>query len=390
MSLIKRIEQFDAATPDHLRELKWKALKENPFRFYRGTCHLFAEDFAKIYKFKPKVKTWISGDLHFENFGAYKGDNRQVYFDITDYDEAILAGPEPELARFLTSIIIAAGQMKVAHPKLHKTIYDTLEAYTTTIVKRKARQLELETAPQELKTFFTQMSTLNREAFIAKRTEKVKGVLRIKVDDVRYLHLGEEQKVQLYDSLLPLLANNPRFSYMVFEDAAIRIAGTGSLGVNRYCALFFSKKKGKRYMLDIKEARPSVYKELFSVKQPRFRNEAERVIMAGYLSRFTPLDLNAPLKMKDKWYVVKELQPMADKISLESYEDDFNRLSEVAREMAVLMAYAHLRSSGHLTASPADDLVKFVEKTQWQKDIIDLSSVLAVKNDKYFKLFRKE
>ncbi len=390
MSLIKKINQYNAGASTELLELKMNALKESPFRFYRGTCHLFAEDFTKLYKYKAKVKTWICGDLHFENFGSYKGDNRQVYFDVNDFDEALLAGPEPEMTRFLTSIIIAAGQMKVAHPKLHKAIYDIMDAYTETIEKRKARMMEVEVARGEFKRFFSQMSTLNREEFIAKRTIKQKGALLIKPDDTRYRPLDEKTKLIIFDSLTQLLQHNPRFSQMVFEDAAIRIAGTGSLGLNRYCVLFFSKKKGKHYMVDIKEARQSSLADNISIKQPKFKNEAERIVHAGYLMQFTPPALAVPLKIMDKWYVVKELQPSDDKMALPQFNNDFNRLCEVAREMAVLMGYAHIRSGGNRGASTTDELVKFVTKKQWQKDVVDLSAVLAQKNEKYYKIFKKE
>ena len=102
-SVIKRINDYNAGIPATMQEMKWKALQESPFRFYRGTCHLFAQDFVKMYKDKPKVKTWICGDLHFENFGSFKGENRLVYFDLNDFDESILAGPEAEIARFIKS-----------------------------------------------------------------------------------------------------------------------------------------------------------------------------------------------------------------------------------------------------------------------------------------------
>src|SRR5579872_1046149 len=104
-SVIKKINEYNAGTPPVLKDLKWNAMKESPFRFFRGTCHLFAQDFMRLYKNKSKVKSWICGDMHFENFGSFKGENRLVYFDLNDFDEAILASPEPEIARFLTSII---------------------------------------------------------------------------------------------------------------------------------------------------------------------------------------------------------------------------------------------------------------------------------------------
>ena len=372
-----------------LHEFKWAALLESPFRFYRGTCHLFAEDFVKAYKYKPKVKSWICGDAHFENFGSYKGDNRQVYFDMNDFDEAILAGPEPEVARFLTSIVVAAGQLNVPSVKLHKTLHDIMQAYVTTILKGKALMLEAAVARGPFKKYFMQMSTLDRDEFIGKRTVKEKGGLHIKTDHHRYLPIDEEHKAAIYEYLTPLLGAHPHYTHMIFEDAAIRIAGTGSLGVERYAVLFFCKKRGKRYLADVKETRSSCYEGLIDVKQPRFKNDAERKLFAENIMQFNTPALGAPVKMNDKWFTVRELQPTADKMAIEDFRKDFNSFGDAAQEMAVLMAYAHLRSSGRMGSSTADDLMRFAEKKQWQKDIIELSGDMAKKNEKYFKAFCK-
>jgi len=388
-SAIKRIDEYNAGIPAPLHELKWKAMQESPFRFFRGTAHLFAEDFVKLYKYKPKVKSWICGDMHFENFGSYKGENRLVYFDLNDFDEAILAGPEPEICRFLTSVIIAAGQMKVAAISLHKTLHDIMVAYTTTLQKGKSLMMEVEVAHGEFKKYFEHVATLDRQSFIAKRTVKVKGALHLKSDSVHFMQLDDSRKAKVYESISGLLENNERFHHLVFEDAAFRIAGTGSLGLERYCVLCYSKKKGKRYLIDVKEARRSCFSDLIKIKQPRFRNDAERVNMAGYLLQFNAPAFVSSVNIDGKWFMVKELQLETDKMSLQDFGSDFISFSIVAKEMAVLMAYAHLRSSGHLGASPADDLMKFGEKHQWQKDIIEISGELAKKNNKYYKEFTK-
>ena len=363
---------------------------ESPFRFFRGTAHLFAEDFVRLYKYdKPKLKTWICGDLHFENFGSFRGENRLVYFDLNDFDESILASPEPEMARFLTSIIIAAGQMKVAAIGLHKTLHDIMDAYTSTLLTGKALMLEEEVAHGVFKKYFEQVGTLDRQAFIAKRTVKYQGTLHLKADDGHFMLIDDSRKAIVYEGLSRLLESNERFRHLVFEDAAFRIAGTGSLGLDRYCVLCYSKKKGKRFLLDVKQARASCYTGLVKVKQPRFKNEAERINTAGCMLQFNSPALMATVNFDNKWFMVKELQLEDDKMSIREFGNDFATLSIVAKEMAVLMAYAHLRSSGHMGASAADELMKFGAKGQWQRDIIELSGELARRNNKYYKEFIK-
>ena len=389
MSLIKKINQYNAVIPAAIHDVKWEKMRQSPFDFYRATCFLFAADFAKLYTQKPKIKSWICGDAHLENFGSYKGQYRQVNFDITDFDEATLAYPEAEIARFLTSVVVAANQMNIAYVRLYKTLHDLMQTYTSSIIARKAKAMRAEVATGEIKMHFDQMSTIDRSDFIKERTIKEKGALLLKTDKGKYWKLDEKQKLELYESIAPLIKTQPFFSEMVFEDAAIRIAGMGSLGLNRYAALFFSKKKGKHYILDIKESRVSCNKIMTAVKQPKFKNEAERITSIGYLMQYDAPAFNVPYKIADKWYVIKELQPTEDKISIKSFQNDFGKLTDVANEMIKLIAYSHLRSSGHLGASNADELVKFAGKKQWQKEIIELSGILAKKNEQYYKTFCK-
>ena len=388
-SVIKRINEYNSGIPAPLFELKWRAMKESPFRFYRGTDHLFAEDFTRLYKYKPKVKTWICGDLHFENFGSYKGANRLVYFDLNDFDEAILAGPEPEVARFLTSVVIAAGQMKVAAIGLHKTLHEILEAYTATLLAGKAMMLEPEVAHGEFKKYFDQVLTTDRQAFIAKHTYKHKGTLLLKPDDIHFMELDDARKAVIYESVKALLDKSPGFEHLIFQDVAFRIAGTGSLGLERYCLLCYSKKKARYYLIDVKQSRQSCFSKLIKIKQPAFKNEADRIVKVGNIMQFNAPAFMATLNIEGKWFVVKELQRVTDKMALVDFGSDFSSFSAVAKEMAVLMAYSQIRSSGHIGADTADDLKRFASKKQWQRDLIDLSGELARKNNKYYKEYLK-
>src|ERR1700712_3423208 len=97
--LIRRITGFNSGLLPDKVQLKYEAMSENAFRFYRGTCHLFYEDLAKAANFPASPNTWICGDLHLENFGSYTADNDLVYFDLNDFDESVLAPAAWELVR---------------------------------------------------------------------------------------------------------------------------------------------------------------------------------------------------------------------------------------------------------------------------------------------------
>ncbi|HEX8964012.1 MAG TPA: DUF2252 family protein, partial [Rhodocyclaceae bacterium] len=74
MDVVATLLAFNAGRdPERLR-LKYAKMSRSPFVFLRGTCHLFYRRAAAL-GLPDSPATWICGDLHFENFGSYKGDN---------------------------------------------------------------------------------------------------------------------------------------------------------------------------------------------------------------------------------------------------------------------------------------------------------------------------
>ena len=88
--VVDRIARFNIGREPERLALKYAAMRSGAFRFFRGTCHLFYEDWPVRAPLDRAPRTWVSGDLHLENFGTYKGDDRLTYFDINDFDEARL------------------------------------------------------------------------------------------------------------------------------------------------------------------------------------------------------------------------------------------------------------------------------------------------------------
>src|SRR5215217_2823951 len=112
-NVVERIRAFNSTRNPQMVQLKYKAMRRDAFTFLRGTSHLFYEDWPTHSPLDNAPAVWICGDLHMENFGSYKGANRLTYFDINDFDEAALAPVAWDLARFVTSVIVAAHTLKV-------------------------------------------------------------------------------------------------------------------------------------------------------------------------------------------------------------------------------------------------------------------------------------
>ena len=101
------IQTFNSQRDRATLAQKYIKMRKNAFTFFRGTCHLFYRDLPPDSILNTAPTVWSCGDLHLENFGAYKGDNRQIYFGIDDFDEGILAPCTWDIARLLTSIFLA-------------------------------------------------------------------------------------------------------------------------------------------------------------------------------------------------------------------------------------------------------------------------------------------
>ncbi|HEX9129579.1 MAG TPA: DUF2252 family protein, partial [Gemmatimonadaceae bacterium] len=99
---LDRIERFNAGREPERLALKYRDMCKSPFAFFRGTAHLFWEDLAARGSALPKSPlVWACGDLHFENFGSFQGDNGLSYFDLNDFDESALAPATWEVSRFV-------------------------------------------------------------------------------------------------------------------------------------------------------------------------------------------------------------------------------------------------------------------------------------------------
>jgi uncharacterized protein (DUF2252 family) len=116
MDIIRNIQTFNEGRDPERLIIKYRNMRSTPFIFLRETCHLFYDRLPHEQTLDRTPLTWLCGDLHIENFGSYKGDNRLVYFDINDFDEAILAPCGWDLVRCLSSILAGAKSMTVKRP----------------------------------------------------------------------------------------------------------------------------------------------------------------------------------------------------------------------------------------------------------------------------------
>ncbi|WP_413175321.1 DUF2252 domain-containing protein [Anabaena azotica] len=386
-----RIDKFNNGRDPELLQLKFKKLATDPFSFFRGTCHLFYEDFPQDSSLNSAPLTWICGDLHLENFGSYKGDNRLVYFDINDFDESVLAPCTYDLVRFITSIIVGSHAVGINDAEsLHLSdIY--LKTYTETLAQGKPRTVEKETATGLVKDLLDILENRKRSKFLDKYTKEKKGKRSLVVDDKRIAKATDtEQK-----KIKKLIRNwhnttNQNADFYQILDVEKRIAGNGSLGLERYIILVEGHgSPDENYLLDFKETHPSSLQPYVTVSQPQWETPGERVVAIQKRFQGTPPALLEAINDGEKAYVLRELQPEQDKVSLQAWDGKIGRLEKLIQTMAEVTAWDQLRSSGRQGSAIADELIDFAKSSEWHNSIIEYSRNYSEKVNQDFEEFRQ-
>jgi uncharacterized protein (DUF2252 family) len=387
------IKAFNQGRDPERAALKLAKMVQSPFIFLRGACHLFYDGLPDTPLFRHAPLAWCCGDLHFENFGSYKGDNRLVYFDINDYDEAALAPATWDLVRLLTSVHCGAQALNITRAEAIAVSQACIEAYRAALTGGKALWVERDTCGGLVNTLLSSLQQRPRAAFLDKRTV-IKGRHRtLRLDNQKALPATDEQR-QLVTSFIGQFAatqSNPDF-YKVL-DVARRIAGTGSLGVERYVVLVEGKgSPDSNYLLDIKEAKPSAlapHLARLGVKQPAWADEAARVVAVQNRMQAVNHAFLHSIKLGNTACILKGLQPSEDRVAIGEWGKKLDRLKEVVDTMGRVLAWDQLRASGRSGAATADELIAFAQRSDWPVQMLDAALEMTQQTEQQWQSFVK-
>ena len=277
--VLGRIKKFNHGRDPERLARKYRAMQKDALAFFRGTCHLFCSDWPRSGVVDDAPLVWVCGDLHIENFGTYKGDNRLVYFDIADFDEGLLATCDWDLTRLATSILIAADVYGL-RGKLARAFVDTLlDSYRSALIDGKARWIERALARGLVGRIIEQLERRTRKSFVEKRIERRSGKVALRIDCRHALDADGPARRRIKQFMKEFAAAQTNPLFFKFVDVARRIAGTGSLGLERYTILINGRGPPSGfYLLDLKLAVGSALSKFVNVPQPRWESEADRIV----------------------------------------------------------------------------------------------------------------
>src|ERR1700733_6649926 len=102
---IDLLKRSDRGRLPKLLPIRYARMRESPFAFFRGAAALMAADLSSTPA--TGIQVQACGDCHVANFGGFGTPERQLVFDIDDFDETLRAPWEWDVKRLAASIILA-------------------------------------------------------------------------------------------------------------------------------------------------------------------------------------------------------------------------------------------------------------------------------------------
>lgn len=389
-NVLRSIQAFNAGRDPEPLALKYKYMRQDAFVFLRGTCHLFYQRLPDAAVLKRAPLTWVCGDLHLQNFGSYKADNRLVYFDLNDFDEGALAPCTWDLVRFLASVQIGATTLGVKPSQGAALCRTFLNAYAGALVPGKARWIERDTAEGLVRDLLSGLQSRSRKEFLDRRTVLKKGQRRIRIDGTRALPVTQTERVSVTNFMRDFARQQPHADFYNVLDIAHRVAGTGSLGIARYVILIEGKGSPHgNYLLDLKAATGSSLAPYLKTKQLRWDTQAHRVVAIQRRMQAISMAFLQPVLIGNTAYVMRGLQPDEDRVALDHWKGKLPRLESVLNVMGKIVAWAQLRSSGRDGSATIDELIDFGQQNKWRKQLLEVAQHCAEHVEKDWRDYAK-
>jgi uncharacterized protein (DUF2252 family) len=365
------VEILEASSRGRIEELvpiRYGRMVRSPFTFLRGSAALMAHDLATLPSTGLKVQA--CGDCHLLNFGAFATPERNLVFDLNDFDETLPAPWEWDLKRLVVSFVIAGRDNRLSDDESRGAVLECVRAYREHLrACSRLRPLEvwyqrldaetlIKAAPDAKgRKFRQQIANRARERVIEnlfpKITTLVDGRHRLVDQPPVLFHVAEpgfeegvheaaaDYRESLSDERRVLL---DRYR---LEDIALKVVGIGSVGTRCYIGLLFSED-GHPLILQFKEAVRSVL-EPYSGKSA-YANQGQRVVVGQRLMQSSSdIFLGWVRGRRGYDFYVRQLRDMKMSVPLDGFSAV--RLQRYAQICGWTLARAHAKSGDAATIS---------------------------------------
>ena len=277
--------------------IRYGRMAASPFAFLRGSATVMAHDLATTPT--SGITVQACGDAHLLNFGFFATPERNLVFDVNDFDETLPGPWEWDVKRLAASVAVAGRQAGFGDEAARSAAQGSVRAYRNQIAlfgglghleawysRIDVDELGLKASdPRSRRTLAKGAAKARRRTALqatAKLTTLVDGRRQL-VDDPPLLehvtadHFGERVQA-LYQTYAGSLPDDRRhlLDRYRFADFAFKVVGVGSVGTRCLIVLFQGTNDDDVLLLQLKEAQASVLEPF--VGASAYDNHGQRVV----------------------------------------------------------------------------------------------------------------
>ncbi|HEX4146554.1 MAG TPA: DUF2252 domain-containing protein [Pirellulales bacterium] len=265
----------------HLLPIRYGRMQQSAFAFYRGAAAIMAADLAGTPTTGLRVQ--LCGDCHLLNFGVFATPERNLIFDVNDFDETLPGPWEWDVKRLAASFVIAgrhngfrAGESRAAALAMVRSYgmqmarFAGMRAldvwYERLDVEKLLERFPSKTVREQTRAQVEKASRGPVEHALPDLVEQQDGQTRIRDNPPLIYHPVHAEAFELIEHLGQAFQEYRRtlpderrvlLDRYHLVDRAVKVVGVGSVGT-RCGILLLLAGPGDPLLLQVKEARESV------------------------------------------------------------------------------------------------------------------------------------
>jgi uncharacterized protein (DUF2252 family) len=434
------LEEQDATREPDLVPVRHGRMLVSPFTFYRGAAKIMAADL----KDTPRagLDAQLCGDAHLSNFGVFASPERQLLFDLNDFDETLPGPFEYDVKRMSASFAIAARNNGFTKADARDAALASVSAYRTAMAefaemttmevwyahlseetlmtsiesfvgatkgnggKKSAKKHKKgKAAKAERKALDEQAKTARKTAKKAHTRDSMQALSKLgELVDGRYRIVSQPPIVvpmrdleRMYGisgdqfehaihaqfrAYRATLQDDRRHLLEKFQiiDMARKVVGVGSVGTRAFIVLLQGRDQNDPLFLQVKEATASVLED--HLPKSRYKQPGARVVKGQRLMQAaSDIYLGWTKGAQENRYLYwRQLRDMKGSVDVESMPP--TALGFYARQCGWTLARAHARSGDPIA------IAAYLGKgDEFDKAILDFSERYADQNERDYEAF---
>jgi uncharacterized protein (DUF2252 family) len=348
-------------------------MSDSAFKFYRGSAAIMAYDLSSQ-KWTPG-HTQVCGDAHLSNFGVFASPERDLVFDVNDFDETLPGPFEWDVKRLVVSFVLAARDRGFKRKEARVAVRAALDSYTKAIAelaqmgtldiwytkideqelldaitqmgKGKVKSKALKSATKKVTTNFDKARSKTSMKAEQKLTEVVDGQHQFREEPplLSRSAITQDYRRRAQKAFSGYRATLPDDRRRLLErfhvvDMAAKVVGVGSVGTRAGILLLQGRNESDPLIMQFKEATSSVLEPY--VGASKAGQHGQRVVEGQrYMQAASDIFLGWVRGEAGRDFYVRQLHDMKGSADIDTIQPV--GLTAYARLCGATLARAHAR-----------------------------------------------